>query len=102
MAPQNDPSFADILVEFKRGGWVVSILGAMGVIVRLVFTNQKYAFLVWGRMVFAGACMGCITFFALYGSQIPQFYQSILYSCSGALAPQILEALGRTFKKLTK
>lgn len=102
MSPQNEPSFASALDEFRRGGWIVAVLGAMGVIVRFVFTNQKYRFLVLGRMAFAGSCMGCITFFALYGSGIPQLYYSILCSCSGAMAPQLLEALGRMLEKKTR
>jgi len=82
-----------LIEDFKKGGWIIAILGGMGMFARLILTNEKYAFFVWFRKILAGAIVGVICYFALYGLEINLIYKSMFYSMSGAIAPELFEIL---------
>ena len=90
-------SYSQIVAEFKRAGWLMGILGAAGMIARLVFTNEKFAALVWGRKVFAAAIVGIIVHFALYEMDISEMYKSVICAISGSFAPEVFEAVRSKF-----
>lgn len=92
-----------LLEDFKKGGWFIAILGGMGMLARLILTNEKYAFFLWFRKIIAGAIVGVICYFALYGLEINLIYKSIFYSMSGAIAPELFEILRKKIlKKIIK
>ena len=86
-------SYSQIVAEFKRAGWLMGILGAAGMIARLVFTNEKFAVFVWGRKVFAAAIVGIIVHFALYEMDISEMYKSVICAISGSFAPEVFEVV---------
>jgi hypothetical protein len=97
---EHDQSMKAVIADFKSGGWVVIILGAIGAFVGLVMKNEKYHVFVWGRKVFAGACVGVITYFALYYIDILPIYKGILYSISGAIAPELFDFISSRAKNM--
>jgi hypothetical protein len=97
-----DPDLAGAIQDFKKGGWVIALLGAMGMFARLILTEEKYNFLVWFRKIVAGGIVGVLAYFALYGTDIAPLYKSVIYSISGSLAPEIWDYIKRKFKKETK
>lgn len=96
----DDQSMKAVINDFKAGGWVVIILGAIGAFVSLVMKNEKYHVFVWGRKIFAGACVGVITYFAIYYVDILPIYKGILYSISGAIAPELFDIVSKSVRKL--
>jgi hypothetical protein len=99
-----DPDLGKAAADFKDGGWLVAILGAMGMFARIVFNNEKLPIVTILKKVFAGACVGVLMYFALHGSSIDPLYKSILYAISGAIAPDLFEKtfyslLNRLWKK---
>lgn len=101
MSP-TDPDLAGALNDFKKGGWVIGMLGAMGMFARLVFTEEEYSFFVWVRKIIAGGIVGVLAYFMLYGTSIDPLYKSVIYSISGSIAPEIWEFVKKRFKKETK
>jgi len=97
---EHDQSMKAVIADFKSGGWVVIILGAIGAFVSLVMKNEKYHVFVWGRKVFAGACVGVITYFALYYVDILPIYKGILYSISGAIAPELFDFISNRARSM--
>ena len=97
---EHDQSMKAVIADFKSGGWVVIILGAIGAFVSLVMKNEKYHVFIWGRKVFAGACVGVITYFALYYVDILPIYKGILYSVSGAIAPELFDFISSRAKNM--
>lgn len=93
----NEPSFADILDEFKRGGWIVGFLGGAGMLVRLILTDEKYSHFKWFGKVVAGTLVGIITYFALYGIDIAPIYKSVAYALSGTFSQELFGWLRRKF-----
>lgn len=96
----DDQSLKAVIEDFKAGGWVVIILGAIGAFVGLVMKNEKYHIFVWGRKIFAGACVGVITYFAIYYVDMLPIYKSILYSVSGAIAPELFDFISNTARNI--
>lgn len=94
-----DPNLIDTAQEFKRGGWIVAVLGALGAIARLILTEERFFWVVWVRKALAGAIVGTLVYFAINHTELDAMYKGIVYSSSGALAPDIFEWLKR---KVTK
>jgi len=94
-----DPNLIDTAQEFKRGGWIVAVLGALGAIARLIITEERFFWVVWVRKALAGAIVGTLVYFAINHTEMDAMYKSIVYSSAGALAPDIFEWLKR---KITK
>jgi len=91
MSPPPDPDLTNAVRDFQKGGWIVAILGALGMIARMIFDDEKRPLVVWIKKGFAGAICGVLMYFALHGADIDPIYKSILYSTSGALAPELFE-----------
>ena len=94
-----DPDLLGAIQEFKKGGWVIALLGSMGMLARLILTDEKYSFFVWLIKIIAGGIVGVLAYFALYGTDIDPLYKSVIYSISGSLAPEIWEFVKRKFKR---
>lgn len=97
-----DPDFANAIQDFKRGGWVIALLGCLGMLARLILTNEEYKFFVWLRKIVAGGIVGVLAYFALYGTDIDPLYKSVIYSISGSVAPEAWILIKSKFKKETK
>lgn len=98
----SDPDLIGAIQDFKKGGWVIMLLGGLGMLARLILTEEKYSFIVWLRKIIAGGIVGVLCYFALYGADIAPIYKSVIYSISGSLAPEMWDFVKRKFKKETK
>ena len=98
----NDPDLIGAIQDFKKGGWVIALLGSLGMFARLVLTEEKYSFFIWLRKIIAGGIIGVIAYFALYGTSIDPLYKSVIYSISGSFAQEIWEFIKLKIKKLNK
>lgn len=92
-----DPDLTRAAADFKSGGWLVALLGALGMAARMILTDERQPIVVWVKKVVAGGIIGVLMYFALHGSSIDPLYKSILFSISGAIAPDIFE---KTFYSL--
>lgn len=97
-----DPSLLETAEDFKKGGWIVAVLGALGAVARLIITEEKFKAIIWVRKGIAGAIVGTLVYFAINHAPIDALYKGIIYSSSGALAPDIFEWLKRKFTKETQ
>jgi len=100
---QDNESIASIVEEFKRGGWIMAILGGIGMLARLILTNERYSFFIWFRKIIAGGIVGVLAYFAMYGMDVAEIYKSVLCSILGSLSPEVFEIIRkRVIEKLTK
>jgi hypothetical protein len=97
-----DPSILETAEEFKKGGWIVAVLGALGAVARLILTEVRFFWIIWIRKAIAGAIVGTLVYFAINHAEMDAIYKGIVYSSSGALAPDIFEWVKRKFTKQTK
>jgi hypothetical protein len=97
-----DPTLLETAEEFKKGGWVVAVLGALGAFARLVISEEKWQAIIWIRKMIAGAIVGTLCYFALNSSSIDPLFKSILYASAGSLAPDIFAWIKRKFTQQAK
>jgi len=94
-----DPSLLETAEDFKKGGWIVAVLGALGAIARLIITEERFKAIIWIRKGIAGAIVGTLVYFGINHAPMDAMYKGIIYSSTGALAPDIFEWLKRKFTK---
>lgn len=91
--------------DLKRGGWLMAMLGAAGALCRLLLAEKNYPAWTWIRRILAGAMFGILCYFGLHGL-IDPLYEALVYSISGAIAPEIMEGIvehiPKLMRKLTK
>lgn len=97
-----DPTIMETAEEFKKGGWVVAVLGALGAVARFIITEEKFKWVVLLRKAIAGSIVGTLVYFGINYAPIDPIYKSIIYAGSGALAPDLLEWLKSKFIKETQ
>ncbi len=95
----SDPDFASAAQDFKRGGWVVSLLGGAGMLARMLLDDEEHKAIYWLRRFIAGAIVGCITYFALHGVNMSDIHKSIIMSTAGAASPELMEQVRQRFSK---
>jgi hypothetical protein len=92
-----------IIEEFKRGGWIMAVLGGIGMLARLILTNERYSFFIWLRKIIAGGIVGVLAYFAMYGMDMAEIYKSVLCSIFGSLSPEMFEIIRKkVIAKLTQ
>ena len=84
-------AYSQIVDEFKRAGWLMGLLAALGMIARLLLTNEKFKFFVWGRKVFAATIVGIFVHFAVIELDLSDMYKSVICAISGSFAPELFE-----------
>ena len=97
--PTTDPDFASAANDFKRGGWVVSLLGGAGMLARMLLTDESHPIIFWIRKAIAGAIVGVMVYFALHGVDMSGLHKSIIMSTAGAGSPEIMENIRKRFAK---
>jgi len=96
----NNNDIVSMIQEFKKGGWIMAVLGSLGMLARLILIDEKYDFFIWLRKVIAGGITGVIVYFALYGSSLEPIYKSVICSISGSIAPELFEWIRNKVKFL--
>ena len=86
-----DPNIVDTAQEFRRGGWIVTVLGGLGAIARLLVSEDKFKPIVYICKGIAGCIVGTMVYFAINSAPMDGMYKSMIYAFSGALAPDIFE-----------
>lgn len=99
MTTPTDPDFARAAEDFKRGGWVVALLGGAGMLARMLLNDEESKAIFWVRRFIAGAIVGCITYFALHGVNMSDIYKSLIMSTAGAASPELMEQVRQRFSK---
>ena len=94
---QSDDSLNQLYEELRKGGWVMAALGALGMLARLILTNEKYSAVIWTRKVIAGGIIGVISYLSLLNFDIDPIYKSVLVSIAGSMAPELFDFVRRKF-----
>ena len=100
MSTSPDQSFLAATEDFKRGGWIVTLLGGAGMLARMLLTDQSSPLIVWIRKCMAACIIGVLCYFALHQVVMPQIYKSILMSVAGMASPELMELVISRINKL--
>lgn len=88
-----DPDLSNAIESFRKGGWIVALLGSLGILARLLLAKAKPTLLEVIKKTTAGGIVGVIAYFALHGTNIDPLYKSVIYATAGAFAPEFFNLI---------
>jgi hypothetical protein len=84
-----DPDLGNAIESFRKGGWIVAMLGSLGILARLLLAKSKPTLVEVVKKTTAGGIVGVIAYFALHGTSLDPLYKSVIYATAGAFAPEM-------------
>ena len=94
--------FKSVIREFLDGGWVIPVIGAAGMIVRMLTYKGRVSLKDFLRNVLAAAILSGILWFVLHDAPISDFIKAISYGVVGVVAPEIINGVIVLAKKFEK
>lgn len=91
-----------ILQEFITGGWIVSIIGGIGMTVRLLLEGKRMCFIESIKKIVAAILCSTIAWFVLEQIEISSLYKAMSYGIIGVVSPEIVSGLILLAKKISK
>ena len=92
----------DLLMEFLRGGWIVALLGALGMLARTFMDGVKRTCIEQTKRIIAAAICATIAWFILELVEVSSLTKAISYGITGVISPEILQGLTLLSKKFAK
>ena len=94
--------FKSVIREFLDGGWVIPVIGAAGMIVRMLTYKGRVSLKDFLRNVLAAAILSGILWFVLHDAPISDFLKAISYGIVEVVSPEITNGLIALAKKFEK
>lgn len=92
----------DLLMEFLRGGWIVALIGALGMVARTFMDGIKRSCLEQTKRIIAAAICSTIAWFILEQVDVSSLTKAISYGITGVISPEILQGITLLSKKFAK
>ena len=92
-------NFQGAILAFKKGGWIVSLIGAAAMVGRLLIDDAADA--NWRRSakhILAAALFAIIAFFVTYQWEMSAINKAIIQGLTGALAPELVDWISAQLK----
>jgi FtsH-binding integral membrane protein len=91
-----------LLKEFLTTGWIITLLGAGIMLVRLLTDDKKTTFFYQLKRVVASACGTSFAWYIFEQTDVNSFYKAITYGVVGLITPEIVNGvvtLGKKFER---
>jgi hypothetical protein len=82
-----------LLKEFLEGGWVIPLVGAAGMLARLMTAKKQYTIIEQLKNIISAAIAAAIAWFILEQVDISSFYKAITYGIVGVISPEIINGI---------
>lgn len=92
----------DLLKEFFAGGWLVAIVGAAGMIARLMSDDAKITIREQVKKVTTAAICSVVVWFLLENIDLSSLTKAIIYGITGVISPEILQGLTKLAQQFAK
>lgn len=79
--------------EFLNGGWIIPLVGAAGMLARLMSAKKEYTLLEQLKNITSAALAATIAWFILEQTDIPSLYKAITYGIIGVVSPEIINGI---------
>jgi hypothetical protein len=94
--------FKSLIREFMDGGWIIPIIGAAGMVARMLTYKGAYSIRTFIRNVIAASILSGILWFVLQDAPISDFIKAIAYGVVGVVSPEIINGIIALAKKFEK
>lgn len=91
-----------LLKEFLEGGWIIPLVGAAGMLARLMTAKKKYTFVEHLKNIVSAAIAATIAWFILEQIDIPSLYKAITYGIIGVISPEIIGGVIKLAKRFER
>lgn len=92
----------DLIKEFLTGGWLVALIGAAGMVARLLTDDSKLTWIEQGKKILAASICSVIAWFMLEQTDISSLTKAVIYGVVGVVSPEVLQGLARLAKQISK
>lgn len=92
----------DLLREFLTGGWIVALLGGLGMLARNLIDGVERSHLEHFKRIIAAAICSTIAWFILEQVDVSSLTKAISYGVVGVVSPEIIQGVTTLAKKFAK
>ena len=91
-----------LLKEFLEGGWIIPLVGAAGMLARLMTAKKQYTIVEQFKNIISAAIAAAIAWFILEQVDIPSLYKAITYGIIGVVSPEIINGIIKLAKQFER
>jgi hypothetical protein len=91
-----------MLREFINGGWIIPLIGAAGMLARLMTATKQYTIIEQLKNILSAAIASSIAWFILEQTDISSFYKAITYGIIGVVSPEIINGIIKLAKQFER
>ena len=92
----------DLLREFLTGGWIVALLGGLGMLARNLIDGVERSHWEHFKRIIAAAICSTIAWFILEQVDVSSLTKAISYGVVGVVSPEIIQGVTTLAKKFAK
>lgn len=92
----------DLFKEFIAGGWLVSIIGGLGMSVRLLLEGKKASMFEQIKKIIAAIICSTIAWYILEQIEVSSLFKAISYGIVGLISPEIVAGIVKLAKKISR
>jgi len=92
----------NLLREFLTGGWIVTVVGALGMLARNILDGVERSHVEHFKRIVAAAICSTIAWFILEQVEVSSLTKAISYGTIGVVSPEILQGVTTLAKKVAK
>jgi uncharacterized membrane protein YeaQ/YmgE (transglycosylase-associated protein family) len=82
-----------LINSFINGGWVVLLIGAAGMVARLVTTNEEQSIRDIFKKMISSMIASLIAWFIMEQFEVESMYKAIAYGLVGLNSPEIIQGV---------
>jgi uncharacterized membrane protein YeaQ/YmgE (transglycosylase-associated protein family) len=83
----------NFIKNFLDGGWVVLLIGAAGMIARLITTNEEQSGIDVAKKMMSSMIASLIAWFIMEQFEMDSMYKAIAYGLVGLNSPEIIQGV---------
>jgi uncharacterized membrane protein YeaQ/YmgE (transglycosylase-associated protein family) len=83
----------NFIKNFLDGGWVVLLIGAAGMIARLITTNEEQSGIDVVKKMMSSMIASLIAWFVMEQFEVESMYKAIAYGLVGLNSPEIIQGV---------
>ena len=92
----------ELFKDFVTGGWIVSVVGGLGMAARLLLEGKKMTIIEHFKRILAAVICSSIAWFVLEQIAVSSLTKAICYGITGVVSPEIVSGIILLAKKFSK
>ena len=91
-----------LVQAFLDGGWLVPLIGAAGMIARILSSKESITAQLLCKRIPAAAISSGIAWYILEQTDISSLYKAVIYGIVGVISPEVIEGIVTVAKRVSK